>query len=295
MNDSESAWAKINLYLHVTGRRSDGYHLLDSLVVFADIHDTLEGQLSSTLTFDVAGPFAGGLETDGRNLVLRAVDALRSATGLANGASLRLWKALPVAAGIGGGSADAAAALRLLNRMWGAGLSVAELCEIGETLGADVPACILSKPLRMSGAGEILAPLGPCPDLHLVLVNPGVHVATAGVFAGWKESVQGFSAPGVTPRLLSAADFISDLAGCRNDLEAAAIDEHPVIGEVLSVLCRQPGCQLARMSGSGATCLGLFDTADAARRARKTIAEATDWWVWNGGLAQKAQAGSAIL
>ncbi len=273
----------------------NGYHLLDSFVVFADVHDHIEGEASSSLTLEIDGPFANGLEEGHDNLVMRAAEALRSATGLKAGAALRLHKALPVAAGIGGGSADAAAALRLLNRLWGTGLSALELCEIGESLGADVPACVLSKPLRMTGAGEVLAPFDHPPRLHLVLVNPRVALATSAVFDRRARRSAPFSPPAKTPRLTSAAAFLADLARCHNDLEADASDLAPEIGDVLAALRAAPGCRLARLSGSGATCVGLFGSAAAAAAAAATLARGGDWWLWSGGIVENAKAGPAIL
>ncbi|RMF12281.1 MAG: 4-(cytidine 5'-diphospho)-2-C-methyl-D-erythritol kinase [Alphaproteobacteria bacterium] len=285
MVDREPAWAKVNLYLHVTGRRPDGYHLLDSLVVFVGAQDMVEGEAAETLTLEISGPESDSLAAGNDNLVMRAAEALRSATGIRTGAALRLHKTLPVASGIGGGSADAAATLRLLNRLWGTGLSCAELCRIAGTLGADVPACVLSRPLRMTGIGEVLAPLDQIPPLHLVLVNPRLPVATPAVFARRLDSKAPFSEAAATPRLSSTAEFIADLGRSHNDLEAAAIQLEPVIGEVLSALRVLDNCRLARMSGSGATCFALFDNPGSASEAARLLQSNTDWWVWSGALA----------
>ena len=178
----EPAPAKVNLYLHVTGRRADGYHLLDSLAVFGPAADLLAAAPAAALTLALEGPFAAGLAAEPDNLVLRAARALAAEAGLPGGAALRLAKHLPVASGIGGGSADAAAALRLLDRLWGLGLPEARLAAIAARLGADVPVCLASRPRRMQGVGEVLRPAPALPDCGLLLVNPGVALATPAVF-----------------------------------------------------------------------------------------------------------------
>lgn len=252
----------------MTGRRADGYHTLDSLAVFPEVGDRLEAAPAEALTLAVEGPFAAAL--DGDNLVLRA--ARRLAPG--RGADLRLWKELPVASGIGGGSADAAAALRLLARVWG--------CEVPESaglaLGADVPVCMASRPARMGGIGEVLAPAPVLPAFGMVLVNPLVPVATPAVFAARTGA---FSPPAALPGGWRTAEAMaSDLRAMRNDLEAPAIGLCPVIGEVLAAIAALPGCLLARMSGSGATCFGLFATAAEAQMAANALPRG--WWVWGG-------------
>jgi 4-diphosphocytidyl-2-C-methyl-D-erythritol kinase len=277
----EKAWAKINLYLHVTGRRPDGYHLIDSLFVFAGVHDVVEGSLSKTLTVEVSGPGAKALG-GGETLVHRAAEMLRAKTGITLGAELRLIKNLPVAAGLGGGSADAAATLRLLNRLWGTEVPDRELCTLGAALGADVPPCVISQPLRVAGIGETLAPIGRLPDLYMVLVNPGVPVPTASVFAHLREEGMAFSSPAPTPRLDGAEEFLEDLHACGNDLEGAAVTLAPEIGEALNALRGQAGCDLARMSGSGATCFGLFRKETDAQAAAKALSEGDQKWTWVG-------------
>ena len=281
----EKALAKVNLYLHVTGRRPDGYHLLDSLFVFPGAHDVLEGRLSKRLAVDVSGPGAHALDGE-ETLVHRAAEMLREKTGISLGAELRLIKNLPVAAGLGGGSADAAAALRLLNRIWGTEVPESELCVLGARLGADVPACVMSRPLRIAGIGETLAPIGPLPDLYIVLVNPGGPVATASVFAHLREAGMAFSNPAPTPRLDSAAHFLEDLNSCRNDLEGAAAILAPEIAETLGILRAQEGCGLARLSGSGATCFGLFRTEAEARAAAEAFSAKRHGWTWYGPMAR---------
>ena len=257
---TEAAPAKLNLALHVTGRRADGYHLLDSLVCFADMGDVV--QLSpGPLSLRIDGPFAAGL-SDQDNLCLRA------ARLVGGEAAIRLVKNLPVASGIGGGSADAAAVLRGLARM-GHDLPAAP-----EQLGADVPVCLASRPARMQGVGEILAPVPPLPPLHLVLVNPGVAVATPRIFAGL-TCRENPPLPAI-PAFADAGALIGWLAGTRNDLQPPALAAAPVIQTVLEAL-RSQGAGLARMSGSGATCFGIFGGSGPARAAAAALAR-NGWW-----------------
>ncbi len=275
----EAAPAKINLALHVTGRRADGYHELDSLVVFTAAGDRLAASPGDAMSLTIEGPMAAGLAVEG-NLVLKAAEALRQrASQPRPGARLVLRKHLPVASGIGGGSADAAAALRLLDRLWRLGTSSEELQQIAGRLGADVPVCVHSRSARMTGIGERIAPLASLPELSLVLVNPGCAVATPEVFARLATREN----PGLPPlpaTFSSPAEVAGYLRGCRNDLQAPARAAAPVIGEVVAALAGSAGCLLARMSGSGATCFGLFPdavTADAAARA--LAAHRPGWWV----------------
>lgn len=264
----------------MTGRRADGYHTLDSLVVFAGIGDAVTAQPGQGLTLALSGPEAGGLAAEADNLVLRAARALAAAAGLPARAALALAKRLPVASGIGGGSADAAAALRALNRLWGLGWSEARLAEVGLSLGADVPACIASRPCRMGGIGEVLAPAPRLPECGLVLANPRLALPTPSVF---KARQGGFSPVAALPEgWPDAATMARDLAALRNDLEPPAIALCPAIAQVLAAIRALPGCLLARMSGSGATCLGLFAEAASAARAAALLPEA--WWRWGGGL-----------
>jgi len=277
---SEMAPAKVNLFLHVTGRRADGYHLLDSLAVFGPVADRVEARAADGLSLVVDGPQGAALTGEPDNLVLRAARALAKAAGVAPRAALRLTKHLPVASGIGGGSADAAAALRALNMLWGLGFDAARLGAIGAELGADIPVCIASRPARMGGVGEVLAPAPALPRCGLLLVNPGVPLATPAVFRGRSG---GFSVPAALPEAWSdAATMARDLAVLRNDLEAPARGLCPPVVEVLAALGAQPGCLLARMSGSGATCFGLFSDAAAATRAAEAMP--ARWWRAAGGL-----------
>lgn len=267
----EHAPAKVNLTLHVTGRRADGYHLLDSLVVFAGIGDLIEAEPGHGLSLSIDGPFGLDLSAGADNLVLRAA-GLSRADG--RGAALRLRKRLPVASGIGGGSTDAAATLRLLARMWDVSLPPAEAV-LG--LGADVPVCLLARPARMAGIGETLTPL-TLPPFWMVLANPGTAVSTGAVFGGLarRDNPPMPETSGFTDLTV----FFDFVAAQRNDLEAPAITIAPIISETLAALAAQAGCRLARMSGSGATCFGLFAREqDAIRAAEALRAARPDWWI----------------
>jgi 4-diphosphocytidyl-2-C-methyl-D-erythritol kinase len=276
---SQFAPAKVNLHLHVVGRRADGYHLLDSLVVFAGVGDRLSVSPAAQLSLKVVGPFAAGLATETDNLVLRAARGLADLAGVRATGALVLEKNLPVASGMGGGSADAAAALRLLCRLWDV---VPDINELARGLGADVPVCLFGRPALMSGVGEVVAPAPPLPEVGLVLINPGVAVSTPSVFRG---RVGDFSAAAEFPGSgwEDAVALAADLRNARNDLEPSARRAVPAIADVLATLAGTPGCLLARMSGSGATCFGLFPSAEAARLAAGNIRRA-GWWVWGGGI-----------
>ena len=279
------AHAKLNLYLHVLGRRADGYHLLDSLVAFADIGDRVAVTPASKLSLAIEGPFAAALTGDPRdNLMWRAAEALARRIGRDPGAVLRLEKNLPVASGIGGGSSDAAATLRALAALWQAPLEETALAELGATLGADVPACLAARPCWLGGIGEAVAPALALPRTGLVLANPGIALPTPAVFkarqGAFSEAARFSTAPA------DAAALASLLAERRNDLTAAAIGEAPAIAEVLERLAALPGALLARMSGSGATCFALFATENAAAAAAERLrAAAPRWWIAAGRLA----------
>lgn len=268
----ERACAKLNLSLRVVGKRADGYHLLDSLVAFADIADAVAIAPADDFALAVDGDFAGGL-SGSENLVERAARVFAAHLGRAPRAAIRLTKNLPVASGIGGGSADAAAALRGLSTLWRAPIPA----DLPAQLGADVPVCVASRAAWMSGVGEIVEPVAPLPAWGVVLVNPGIALATAKVFAARRGA---FSTPArATPTL----DF---LAHAFNDLQAPAMSLVPAIGDVLAALAGT-GAGVARMSGSGATCFALFeDRASAARAARalKSSAPST-WWIASGAVA----------
>jgi 4-diphosphocytidyl-2-C-methyl-D-erythritol kinase len=269
---TEAAPAKVNLYLHLRGRRADGYHLLDSLAVFPAVADRLTGAPGQGLSLEIGGPFGGGLAADPGNLVLRAARALAGAHGLAPDAALRLEKHLPLASGIGGGSSDAAAALRLLSRLWG----VAVPDGLALSLGADVPVCLTApEPRLMAGIGERLSPAPTMPGFWMVLVNPGAAVATGAVF----EAVEKRDSPpgSPPPPLTDFAALTGWLVRQRNDLQAAAVSICPPIAEVLSAL---GDALLARMSGSGATCFALHGReADAEAQAERLRRSRPGWWV----------------
>ena len=271
---SEPAPAKVNLSLLVTGRRADGYHLLDSLVVFGPAADTVHASLAPDLTLTVEGPFAAGLGAEPDNLVLRAARALAAQSRVTTGAALVLEKHLPVASGIGGGSADAAATLRVLCRLWDLCLDERALAGIALGLGADVPVCLGSRPARMTGVGEVVTAMAPLPRCGLLLANPGVAVATADVFrARQARFSQSAPLPEAWP---DAAALARTLQGLGNDLEAPALVVAPAIGQVLAALRNLPGCLLARMSGSGATCFALF--ADPAHAEAGAALLPPVWW-----------------
>lgn len=273
------ARAKINLCLHVTGQRPDGYHLLDSLVVFADLGDRISCTPSAGLSLAISGPEGAGLSTGEDNLVLRAARVF----GAAEGAAISLEKHLPLASGIGGGSADAAATLRALSRLWHRALP-----DAGSILrlGADVPVCLAGHPARMRGVGEWVTPLPQAlPPAHLVLANPRIAVSTPAVFRALGRE-DNPALPAGLARWRDLAELAAFLKQQRNDLEAPAMAAAPVIAAVKAALGAQPGCLLARMSGSGATCFGLFaDAARAAAAAKAVGAGNPGWWVVSAAMA----------
>jgi 4-diphosphocytidyl-2-C-methyl-D-erythritol kinase len=272
--------AKINLFLHVGDQRSDGYHALESLIVFAETSDRLEFTSASKLNLKITGPFGKALIRDKDNLVLKAARALQAKYPHdGQGAQITLEKHLPLASGIGGGSADAAATLRALNGLWRLDLSESELIGIAAEIGSDVPACLLSSPCWMEGRGERVTKLAAMPPFEIVLVNPGVAVPTGPVFAALNAR-SGVGAIAPPPVLASVWELVAYLADAGNDLEAPAGRFAPVIEDVLSALGHEPACVLAQMSGSGATCFGLFDGAVYAAGAAERIAqEHPHWWV----------------
>ncbi len=274
---AERAPAKVNLFLRVTGRRADGYHELQSLAVFAGAGDIVSCAPSDRLALDVTGPFSSGLGNAPDNLVLRAARALAPYAAVPATARLTLEKHLPVASGIGGGSADAAPTQRGLAGYWGIGAIPPGLAL---ALGADVPVCIESRPAIMRGVGDVLLPAPALPDFGLALVNPGLGVATAEVF----RARQGVFSP-VADLPLSwptASAMARDVAAMGNDLQTPAMAICPAIGAVLAALGAVPGCLLAQMSGSGATCFGLFATAAEAAHAAKVMEGHAGWWAWGG-------------
>lgn len=266
--------AKVNLALHVTGQRADGYHLLDSLVVFAAVGDRISATASATLTLDIVGEGAADLPTDGRNLVLRAAAALNPS----GTAALRLDKVLPTASGIGGGSSDAAATLRALALLWGLPEPRPDQTL---ALGADLPVCMAASPVRMRGIGEVLDPVPPLPALHMVLINPRQAVATPDVFRHLTQRDNPPMEP--VPAAADAVAFAAWLQRQRNDLQAPAIAALPLIAKGLDHLATTSDCLIARMSGSGATCFGLYATASQAQVAANQLRAALpDWWVAEG-------------
>jgi len=267
--EAELAPAKVNLALHVTGQRSDGYHVLDSLVVFPRLGDLIEVEPATGLSLTLSGPFGWDLPGGTENLVMQAAAALCPPS---KGAAIRLTKNLPIASGIGGGSSDAAAALRALSALWGVNIPT----DLPLRLGADVPVCLHAQSCRMQGVGEALSPTA-LPPFWLVLVNPGVPVRTQDVFAKLDKKD---NAPMALPPSFADAKALGVwLGGTRNDLEAPARRIAPVIGDVIDALAAQPGCLLARMSGSGATCFALFEAADQALNAQADIQrKESSWW-----------------
>ncbi|MEO1733813.1 MAG: 4-(cytidine 5'-diphospho)-2-C-methyl-D-erythritol kinase [Pseudomonadota bacterium] len=264
--------AKLNLTLHVTGQRDDGYHQLDSLVAFTDIGDKITVSPSNALTLTVSGPQAEHLIADETNLVLRAAHFL----GRGRGADIHLEKNLPIASGVGGGSADAAATLRALSLLWDLD-TPAPATTVG--LGADVPVCMVGSTLRMRGVGERITHLDRLPDMTVVLVNPNVPVSTPGVFKALQKK-DNPAMPDRLPHWSNFDSFVLWLTGQRNDLQAPAIQLQPVIADVIDGLM-DAGAAFAAMSGSGATCYGVFRNSDTAALAVEELS-ATGWWCAQG-------------
>jgi 4-diphosphocytidyl-2-C-methyl-D-erythritol kinase len=279
---TDRAPAKVNLTLHVRGRTADGWHDLESLVAFTRGGDDVALTLGEPLGLEVEGPTAAASGHPDDNLVLRAARGFAARYPGAAFGSFRLVKRLPVAAGIGGGSSDAAAALRLLARANGLPIDDAGVRAAAEETGSDVPVCLEARARMMAGRGERLGPVLELPPLFALVVNPGVPVATKEVFARLNLAPGAASGFGGHPEITSGMDADSLLRALRkgrNDMEAAACVIAPVIGDVLAVLAAAPGCRLARMSGSGATCFGLFADCKAAARVRKAILKAhPGWW-----------------
>jgi 4-diphosphocytidyl-2-C-methyl-D-erythritol kinase len=268
--DVETAYAKLNLALHVRRREPDGYHAIETIFAFAQDGDRLTLRTAPGLT--VAGPFAAALSTDEDNLVLRAARGFAVLTGCGGGAGFHLEKNLPVAAGIGGGSADAAAALRLLCRAHGIPVDDPKMMALAGTLGADVPACLLSRPVRGRGRGDVLEPVrGLEEGRPVLLLNPRLPLATGPVFHAWDGKDRGE---------LEDEDPLTAALRGRNDLEEPAIRLMPIIADMLALLRAQDGAVLARMSGSGATCFAMF-ASDARRDAAAAAIAAAQpgWWL----------------
>jgi 4-diphosphocytidyl-2-C-methyl-D-erythritol kinase len=285
----ENAPAKVNLSLRVLGRRPDGYHDIESLVAFADVCDRLALTAGDTLTLTVVGPGAAQTGAEADNLVVKAARALAARIPDLRGGAFHLEKRLPVAAGLGGGSADAAAALRLLARVNGLSVDDPRLHDAACATGADVPVCLDPRARLMRGIGHMLSPPLPLPRLNAVLVNPGAAVATKLVFAGWAASAnsgRGLAASDLAglfagmAKLQDERQLIDWLTQQGNDLEAPAIALAPVIAEVLAALRVTAGCRLARMSGSGATCFALFASRKETVAASNDLrAQFPGWWI----------------
>lgn len=282
MNDRDSgvvaveAPAKVNLYLHVTGRRSDGYHELDTLMVFTDLADRLTVAPSDSLSLAVEGPFAANLPSDSEsNLVMKAARALAHAAGVEPTGKMMLTKNLPVSAGLGSGSSDAAAALKALSRHWDLPAGAVDLAALGLGIGSDIPGCLEARSIFVRGIGDGIEATPPLPPVDMLLVNPGVQLSTKSVFEARKG---GFSPEARFSKAPGDVRALADLLEARtNDLTDPAIRLSPVIQEVLAAIDSAPGCRLARMSGSGATCFGLFDDAETAARAKDQI-QRENWW-----------------
>lgn len=279
------ARAKVNLYLHVTGRRADGYHLLESLIVFAETGDEIAVAPAADLSLAIDGPFASELGAGPDNLVLRAAEALRHLAGTRGGAAITLTKNLPIASGIGGGSADAAATLSALCTLWGAKPKRMALMDLAASLGADVPVCLDGRPSIVSGIGEEIATVEGLPSAWLLLANPRVATPTPAVFKARTGAFSPSKHWGASPK--DFAQFAARLQSCSNDLTEAAISVTPPIRDVLVALASLPGCALARLSGSGATCFGLFPDEHSAKAAEAALRAAEPrWWVAAAAMAR---------
>jgi 4-diphosphocytidyl-2-C-methyl-D-erythritol kinase len=267
------AHAKVNLWLNVVGRRADGYHLLDSLVAFVDLADRIEVRASDGLSLDVHGPLAASLKDEADNLVLKAARLLADRVAVSPRVAIRLAKRVPVAAGLGGGSADAAATLRELVDLWRVAMPEEELFDLAARLGADVPMCLAGRTAFVSGIGERLAWSPPLPPCAVLLVNPGKVLATRDVFAARSGS---FSPARPLPAAWrDLADLSANLAARGNDLTEAAVSLEPAVAQVLDAL-RGTDARHVAMSGSGATCFALYESAEMARRAASALP--TAWW-----------------
>ena len=285
---SSEAPAKLNLYLHVTGRRDDGYHELDSLIAFAAPFDRVSAAPAKEFLLHLSGPFAPNLNSaDGQNLVEKAARRLAELANITPAARIPLDKQLPIAAGIGGGSSDAAAALRVLTSLWRLKINSNDLQALALSLGADVPMCLHGRTCFAGGVGELLDAAPALPDCALVLANPGVSVATPNVFRARSGAYSGPARFTDAPKDVGALAEL--LAARRNDLEDPAKALVPVIDDVLHALSGLPGCRFARMSGSGATCFALFEDEGEANVAAEILrAQHSDWWIAPSRLIQPA-------
>ncbi|MTH99436.1 4-(cytidine 5'-diphospho)-2-C-methyl-D-erythritol kinase [Roseibium sp. RKSG952] len=282
---SQEARAKVNLALHVTGRRADGYHLLDSLVVFPAISDRLTAHACDHVSLTVTGPFAPALDAnDPGNLVLKACHAFAREAGISSyGMRFTLDKHLPVASGIGGGSADAAASLRLFQEIAGKALDTCDLNRLALSLGADVPVCLASRSARMRGIGDVLDQAPAMPSADIVLVNPGVGVPTPAVFKAM-TSRDNAGLPDLPGSFADLNALVAYLGTTRNDMQAVAEALCPAIPEVIAALVSHPATQLARMSGSGATCFALTETGRGEAICQDLRRSRPGWWIASGPL-----------
>ena len=265
--------AKINLYLHITHRRLDGYHLIDSLFVFTQFGDSVTITPASSLSFSIEGQFAAALSTESieNNLLYRAATLLQKKYSISAGAHIHLSKNIPVAAGLGGGSMDAAAVLKGLNALWDLRLGDTTLAELGLLLGADVPACLYQKPALVSGIGEVLKPVSlALPPTPIMLIKPPCSLSTQTVFSHYAQSGKPFSLHAINPTG-SPEDFFEILKQNKNDLQESAISLMPEIGEILEQLQHASGCLLSKMSGSGPACFGIFSTQTQLQAAKQVL------------------------
>ncbi|MCB2108502.1 MAG: 4-(cytidine 5'-diphospho)-2-C-methyl-D-erythritol kinase [Rhodobacteraceae bacterium] len=275
--------AKINLFLHVTGKRADGYHLLDSLVAFVDIGDRLIATDAPDFSLDITGPYAAMLDAGPENLVLKAARFVARHAGTKNGAAFVLEKNLPVASGIGGGSSDAATAMLLVRKLWNVSASFDDTVLAAE-LGADVPVCLKRRPMRMNGIGETLQFYDGLPQTFIILANPGVPLSTKDVFQRFRMTRSSVREE-IPVSFSTAEQLVQFLTTTQNDLAGPAVEAVPAIGDVVTALREIPGCLTARLSGSGPTCFGLFATAEAAfSGAAELSAKQPNWWVQAGQL-----------
>jgi len=271
--------AKINLFLHVGQVQADGYHPLESLVAFADVGDRITVEPSDSLRLTIGGPFGAALSQEGDNLILKGLRALGEAAGIGDPkVAVFLDKRLPIAAGLGGGSSDAGAAIRATNDLLGLSLSQDALEEISRAVGADGPMCLRTRTAYASGVGEVLEDMPRLLPLHAVLLNPGLPSPTGAVYRAYDDAPDGAADRPAEPDFASYDATIEWLSGQRNDLQAPALAVTPEIAEALEIMALVPGCRLARMSGSGATVFGLFETRDEAIAATMML-DRVDWWV----------------
>lgn len=285
--------AKVNLFLHIIGRRDDGYHLLESLLAFADFGDRITVRKAPEIRFSVTGPFAHICRKAGcdgeKNIVVKAARMLQKLTGVTSGAEIILEKNIPLSAGLGGGSSDAAAALKALQILWQVEPEEEALFALALALGADVPACLIGEPSFVTGIGDHITPLNRFDDLACVLVNPLKPLSTQAVFRTFARTERPFSdSLALTPDLME--DLPTLLKGSHNDLQGPALGICDEVGDILGALQGAEGAYLVRMSGSGATCLGLFERAEKADDAARVLAKAhPEWWVKACGLSANTQ------